>query len=106
MPPAVAEMSDVDRVADALKDVRRYWSALLCIRSSGGVAFAVVAKDAQLEHIVGLTQWLASPSHPSLMTPQSWLVDSAVFDAISRCHKRSQLPTISGLLDLRMTQIH
>src|SRR5262249_61430355 len=26
-------------------------------------------------HIVGLTQWLASPSHPSLMTRQLWLVD-------------------------------
>ena len=27
------------------------------------------------EHIVGLSQWLASPSHPSLMTRQHWLVD-------------------------------
>ena len=41
----------------------------------GAVAFAVAAKEARLEHIVGLTQWLASPSHPSLMTRQSWLVD-------------------------------
>src|SRR5262249_29150831 len=35
----------------------------------------VAAKDARLEHIVGLTQWTASPSHPSLMTRQHWLVD-------------------------------
>jgi len=41
----------------------------------GAVAFAVAAKEARLEHIVGLTQWLASPSHPSLMTRQLWLVD-------------------------------
>jgi NAD(P)H dehydrogenase (quinone) len=41
----------------------------------GAVAFAVAAKEAHLEHIVGLTQWLASPSHPSLMTRQLWLVD-------------------------------
>src|SRR5580704_11657671 len=41
----------------------------------GAVAFAVAAADARLEHIVGLTQWLASPSHPSLLTRQSWLVD-------------------------------
>jgi NAD(P)H dehydrogenase (quinone) len=41
----------------------------------GAVTFAVAAKEAQLEHIVGLTQWLASPSHPSLMTRQHWLVD-------------------------------
>src|SRR3984885_5723627 len=41
----------------------------------GAVAFAVAAREARLEQIVGLTQWLASPSHPSLMTRQSWLVD-------------------------------
>jgi hypothetical protein len=41
----------------------------------GAVAFAVAAKEARLEHIVGVTQWLASPSHPSLMTRQHWLVD-------------------------------
>src|SRR6516225_487765 len=41
----------------------------------GAVAFAVAAKEARLEHIVGQTQWLASPSHPALMTRQSWLVD-------------------------------
>jgi len=40
-----------------------------------GVEVAVAAKEARLEHIVGLTQWLASPSHPSLMTRQLWLVD-------------------------------
>ena len=28
----------------------------------GAVAFAVAAKEARLEHIVGLTQWTASPS--------------------------------------------
>ena len=41
----------------------------------GAAAFAVAAKEARLEHIVGMTQWLASPSHPSLMTRQHWLVD-------------------------------
>ncbi len=41
----------------------------------GAVAFAVAAKESRLEQIVGLSQWLASPSHPSLATRQSWLVD-------------------------------
>jgi hypothetical protein len=41
----------------------------------GAAAFAVAAKEAHVEHIVSLTQWLASPSHPSLMTRQLWLVD-------------------------------
>jgi hypothetical protein len=39
------------------------------------VAFAVAAREARLEQVVALTQWLSSPSHPSLMTRQHWLVD-------------------------------
>jgi uncharacterized protein YbjT (DUF2867 family) len=74
---AVADLSDFERVADALKDVQR---AYFCppfdpYMIQGAAAFAVAAVEAGLESIVGLNQWLASPSHPSLMTRQSWLVD-------------------------------
>src|SRR5215472_15187900 len=74
---AVADLSDTERVAAALKDVQR---AYFCppydpYIIQGAVAFAVAAKEARLEHIVGLSQWLASPSHPSLTTRQSWLVE-------------------------------
>jgi uncharacterized protein YbjT (DUF2867 family) len=74
---SVADISDVERVADALRDVQR---AYFCppydpYMIQGAVAFGVAAKEARLEHIVGLTQWLASPSHPSLLTRQSWLVN-------------------------------
>ncbi|MGF6408435.1 NmrA family NAD(P)-binding protein [Paraburkholderia sp. MM5482-R1] len=74
---AVADMSDVERVADALKDVQR---AYFCppfdpYMIQGAVAFAVAARESGLEHIVSLTQWLSSPSHPALMTRQLWLVD-------------------------------
>ena len=74
---AVADLSDVERVADALKDVQRayYCPPFDPYMIQGAVAFAVAAREARLEHIVGLTQWLASPSHPSLMTRQHWLVD-------------------------------
>jgi len=74
---AVAEMSDVERVADALHDVQRayYCPPFDPFMIQGAVAFAVAAREARLEHIVGITQWLASPSHPSLMTRQHWLVD-------------------------------
>jgi NAD(P)H dehydrogenase (quinone) len=73
----LADMTGVERVADALRDVQ---GAYYCppfdpYVIQGAVAFAVAAKEARLEHIVGLTQWLASPSHPSLMTRQHWLVD-------------------------------
>jgi uncharacterized protein YbjT (DUF2867 family) len=74
---AVADISDVERVAEALKDVQR---AYFCppfnpYMVQGALAFAVAAKEARLEHIVGLSQWTSSPSHPSLMTRQHWLVD-------------------------------
>jgi uncharacterized protein YbjT (DUF2867 family) len=74
---AVADMRDVERVADALKDVQRayYCPPFDPYMIQGAVAFAVAAKEARLEHIVGMTQWLASPSHPALMTRQHWLVD-------------------------------
>ena len=74
---AVADMSDVERVAEALKDVQRayYCPPYDPYMIQGAVAFAVAATDARLEHVVGLTQWLASPSHPSLATRQSWLLD-------------------------------
>jgi NAD(P)H dehydrogenase (quinone) len=73
----VAEMSDVERVVDALDDVQRayYCPPIDPYAIQGAVAFAIAAKEARLEHIVSLTQWLASPSHPSLMTRQSWLID-------------------------------
>jgi NAD(P)H dehydrogenase (quinone) len=74
---AVADLSDIERVAAALEDVQR---AYFCppydpYMIQGAVTFAFAAKEARLEHIVGLTQWLTSPSHPSLLTRQSWLVD-------------------------------
>ena len=74
---AVADMSDVERIADALKDVQRayYCPPFDPYMVQGAIAFAVAAREARLEHIVGLTQWLASPSHPALMTRQLWLVD-------------------------------
>lgn len=74
---AVADLNDAERVADALIDVQRayYCPPYDPYMVQGALAFAMAAKESRLEHIVGLTQWLASPSHPALMTRQLWLVD-------------------------------
>ena len=74
---AVGDMSNVERVAESLKDVQRayYCPPFDPYMIQGAVAFAVAARESGLEHIVGLTQWLSSPSHPTLMTRQHWLVD-------------------------------
>src|SRR3979411_2475661 len=51
---AVADMSDVERVADALKGVQRayYCPPYDPYMLQGAVAFAIAAKEARLEHIV------------------------------------------------------
>lgn len=73
---AVADLSDVERVADALQGVQRayYCPPFDPYMLQDALAFAVAARESRLEHIVGLTQWLSSPSHPSLMTRQLCLV--------------------------------
>jgi NAD(P)H dehydrogenase (quinone) len=74
---AVADLSDAEHVADALKDVQRayYCPPFEPHMIQGAMTFALAARESGVEHIVGLTQWLASPSHPALMTRQHWLVD-------------------------------
>ena len=56
---AVPDMSDVERVGDALNDVQRayYCPPFDPYMIQGAAGFAVAAKEAHLEHIVSLTQW-------------------------------------------------
>ena len=73
----VADIFDPGQLMDALRGVQR---AYYCppyhpfvIQSAS--AFAVAARETGLEQIVGLSQWLAGPNHPSLVTRQLWLID-------------------------------
>src|SRR5258707_5045308 len=67
----IADMSDVERVADALKGVRRayYCPPYDPYMIQGAVAFAVAAKESRLHQIVGLNQWLAKPHPPARTRP-------------------------------------
>src|SRR5208282_4443369 len=74
---AVADIFDPGQLMDAMRGVQR---AYYCppyhpfvIQSAS--AFAAAARETGLEQIVGLSQWLAGPNHPSLMTRQLWLID-------------------------------
>src|SRR3974377_1038220 len=53
-----ANRSDVEHIADALKDVQRayFCPPLDPYMVQGAVAFAVAAKEARLEQLVGLSQ--------------------------------------------------
>ena len=43
-----------------------------------GAVFAIAAREAGLEHVVSLSQWLAHPDHPSLFTREVWLNDEII----------------------------
>jgi uncharacterized protein YbjT (DUF2867 family) len=74
---AVADITDAERVTAAMRGVQRaYWlppydPAML----TGAAVFATAAREARLESIVSLSQWLASPAHPAFLTRQHWLAD-------------------------------
>jgi NAD(P)H dehydrogenase (quinone) len=38
-----------------------------------GAIFAIAAQEAELDHVVVLSQWLADPDHPSVMTREVWM---------------------------------
>ncbi len=74
---AVADLFDYHGVRAAMAGTSRayfcppYHPQML----QSAVVFALAAREAKLESIVGLTQWLASPDHRSLLTRHHWLTD-------------------------------
>jgi uncharacterized protein YbjT (DUF2867 family) len=80
---AVADMCDVEQMTAAMRGVQRAYWLPPCDPNMlmGAAVFATAAKDAKLESIVSLTQWLASPSHPALLTRHHWLADQ-IFEMI------------------------
>lgn len=73
----IADLFDPDQLLDAMRGTTRayYCPPWHPYMLQSATAFAVAAREARLEAIVGLTQWLASPAHPSLATRQNWLAD-------------------------------
>lgn len=79
-----ADMFDPDQLLAAMRGTQRAYFLPFyhpyMIQSA--TAFAVAAREAKLEAIVSLGQWLASPTHPSLSTRQAWLMDQ-IFSMIT-----------------------
>jgi NAD(P)H dehydrogenase (quinone) len=73
----VADMFDADQLFAAMRGTQRayYLPFYDPYMIQSATAFAVAAREAKLEAVVSLGQWLASPTHPSLSTRQSWLMD-------------------------------
>jgi uncharacterized protein YbjT (DUF2867 family) len=73
----VADLYDSEQLLAAMRGTARayYCPPFQPYMIESATAFAAAAREARLESIVGLSQWLASPSHPSLLTRQSWLAE-------------------------------
>jgi uncharacterized protein YbjT (DUF2867 family) len=79
----LADMFDPQQVETAVRGVQRIayvppWHPHVL---NSGVLFATAAQRGGVEAIVGVTQWLASPTHPAISTRQMWLLDR-LFDRI------------------------
>ena len=74
---AVADIFDYDALRAAMAGTSRgyFCPPFHPHMLQSAVIFALAARDSNLESIVGLTQWLASPAHPSHSTRQHWLAD-------------------------------
>ena len=73
----VVDMFDYDQLLAAMRGTQRayYLPFYHPYMIQSATAFAVAAREATLEAVVSLGQWLASPTHPSLATRQAWLAD-------------------------------
>ena len=73
----VADLYDSDQLLDALRGAQRayYLPLMEPFMIQSGVAFALAAREAKLEHIVQMSQWTSHRAHPTAMTQQTWLVD-------------------------------
>jgi uncharacterized protein YbjT (DUF2867 family) len=70
----VADMFDFMQIRSAMNGIDRlYFNPPYHPHAlTSAVAFATAARQAGVDTIVALGQWLASPEHPSLMTRQMW----------------------------------
>ncbi len=73
-------MNDVRDVRKSMEGIKR---AYLCQPYAPyslftGMTFAVAAEEMQLEHVVSMTQFFSSSTHPSLTTREHWLTDRIV----------------------------
>lgn len=72
-----ADMHDPDQMVAALGDVQNVYYVPIFAPHAGLAAMAFVAalRGSRVEAVVQLSQWLAQPSHPSILTRESWLIE-------------------------------
>jgi uncharacterized protein YbjT (DUF2867 family) len=73
----VADLFDPESLLAAMRGAARayYCAPFHPFMIQSAAAFAYAARQARLESVVALSQWLAGPSHPSLSSRQHFLAD-------------------------------
>lgn len=76
----VGNLADSADLLQAMKDIQRaYFSAPWNPNMLDyGVAFALAAKEAKLEVVAVMSQWLSDANHPSIATRAHWLTDGVL----------------------------
>lgn len=78
----VADMFDPDQILDAIRGTQRayYLPMFHTHMILASAMFAVAAREAKLEAIVQMGQWLSHRAHPAIMTRQTWVTDRLFAD--------------------------
>lgn len=73
----VGDMTEMSDLTQALQGIQRAY--FVAPFNPGqlykSIAFAIAAAEAKLEVVVGITQWLAHPQHPSVATRESYMTE-------------------------------
>ena len=76
----VGNMYSIDDMISATKNVQRAY--FVCPWTTNqldlSLNFAVAAAENQVQHVVAISQWLSSPSHVSIATRRTWLIDQVM----------------------------
>ena len=73
----VGDMYDIRDLRKSMDGVKRayYFPPTLTRALFVSTSFAIAAEEKKLEHVVVMTQWLSSNTHPSQHTKEHWLSD-------------------------------
>ena len=73
----VGNLAEINDLSQAMRGIQRVY--FVAPFNPGqlykSIAFALTAADAKLEVVVGVTQWLAQPQHPSVATRESFMTE-------------------------------
>ncbi len=73
----IGDMGDMGNLAQAMKGIQRAYfvAPFEPAQLYKSIAFALTAAQAKLELVVGITQWLSHPQHPSVATRESYMTN-------------------------------